>query len=52
MMIPVVPSAVYESSFSFTSLSAFVAVYFLDNCHADWGEMKSQRSFDLHFLYD
>jgi hypothetical protein len=30
--------------------SAFV-VCFLGNGHADWGEVESQPSFDLHFLY-
>jgi hypothetical protein len=24
---------------------------FLVNRHSDWGEMKSQCNFDLHFLY-
>jgi hypothetical protein len=42
-------STVCEVPFSDAS-STFV-VCFLDDYRSDWGEMESQCSFDLHFLY-
>jgi hypothetical protein len=46
-----IPPIVYEDSFAPTSLPTFVIVCFLDNGQSDWGEVQSQCSFDLHFIY-
>jgi hypothetical protein len=40
----------YKSSFSPTSLSGFVVVYFLNDCHSDWFAIESQCHFDPLWL--
>jgi hypothetical protein len=41
----------YVSRWIFTSSSVFVVACFLYDIHSEWGEMDSQCSFDLYFLY-
>jgi hypothetical protein len=45
------PSTVCNCSFSPTSLPPCSVFCFLDDSHSDSGEMRSQCTFDLHFIY-
>jgi hypothetical protein len=37
--------------FSPASLPSFVVIFVIEDSHFDWGEVKYQCHFDLHFLY-
>jgi hypothetical protein len=44
-------ASMYKGPFFSVSSPAFFVVYFLDDCHFDWGEIESQCPFESHFLY-
>jgi hypothetical protein len=48
--LDIFPPAVYEGSFSPTSLPTFV-VGILDGSHSNRSEVESYCGFDLHFIY-